>query len=72
MHYPKGIVGVFFFSIRESANSALKEAVSLRFVLTQHLVSPPGISDEELLRSEAEPRINPPRGGGGVDLLLQY
>lgn len=31
--------------IRESANSTLKEAVSLRFVLTQHL------RDEELLRS---------------------
>lgn len=37
--------GCFFISIRESANSALKEAVSLRFVLTQHL------RDEELLRS---------------------
>lgn len=37
--------GCFFISIRESANSVLKEAVSLRFVLTQHL------RDEELLRS---------------------
>ena len=37
--------GCFFVSVRESANSRLKEAVSLRFILTQHL------RDEELIRS---------------------
>lgn len=37
--------GCFFVSVRESPNSKLKEAVSLRFVLTQHL------RDEEFMRS---------------------
>ena len=32
--------GCFFVSVRESPNSKLKEAVSLRFVLTQHLLNP--------------------------------
>lgn len=36
---------VFFVSVRESLNSRLNEAVSLRFVLTQHL------RDEEFMRS---------------------
>lgn len=37
--------GCFFVSVRESINSRLGEAVSLRFILTQHL------RDEELMRS---------------------
>ena len=37
--------GCFFVSIRKSVNSKLGEAVSLRFVLTQHL------RDEELIKS---------------------
>ena len=37
--------GCFFVSVRESLNSKLNEAVSLRFVLTQHL------RDEEFMRS---------------------
>lgn len=37
--------GCFFITIRGSLNSVLKETVSLRFVLTQHL------RDEELMRS---------------------
>lgn len=37
--------GCFFVSIKKSENSTLKEAVSLRFILTQHL------RDEELIRS---------------------
>ena len=37
--------GCFFVSVRESLNSRLNEAVSLRFVLTQHL------RDEEFMRS---------------------
>ena len=31
--------GCFFVSVRESAKSKLKEAVSLRFIITQHSVS---------------------------------
>lgn len=37
--------GCFFISVRDSVNSKLKKAVSLRFILTQHL------RDEELIRS---------------------
>lgn len=37
--------GCFFVSVRESRQSKFNEAVSLRFVLTQHL------RDEELMRS---------------------
>ena len=37
--------GCFFVSIKESLKSKLKEAVSLRFIITQHL------RDEELIRS---------------------
>lgn len=37
--------GCFFIVIKNSVNSTLKESVSLRFILTQHL------RDEELLRS---------------------
>ena len=37
--------GCFFVTVRESGKSKLKEAVSLRFILTQHL------RDEELIRS---------------------
>lgn len=37
--------GCFFITVRKSTNSLLKESVSLRFILTQHL------RDEELIRS---------------------